>query len=43
MGPITADFSFLGNTYNNTFASDGTRLFTGFVVQFDRPVDPDDL
>ena len=26
-------------TYNNTFASDGTRQLTGFVVQFDRPVD----
>ncbi|HXG10475.1 MAG TPA: Ig-like domain repeat protein [Gemmataceae bacterium] len=26
--------------YNNTFTSDGTRRFTGFVVQFDRPVDP---
>src|SRR5262249_7353591 len=40
MGPITAGFSNLGATYNNTFAADGTRQFTGFVVQFDRPVDP---
>jgi large repetitive protein len=27
-------------TYNNTFASDGTRQFTGFVVTFDRIIDP---
>src|SRR5437868_5763670 len=39
MGPIAADF-INGATYNNTFTSDGTRQFTGFVVQFDRPVDP---
>jgi subtilisin-like proprotein convertase family protein len=26
--------------YNNTYASDGTRRLDGFVVRFDRPVDP---
>ena len=35
-------------TYNNTFASDGTREFSQFVVAFDRPVNistfqPDDI
>jgi len=47
-GPITADFTWpagpvgpVGDAiYNNTFTSDGTRKFTAFVVQFDRPVDP---
>jgi subtilisin-like proprotein convertase family protein len=27
-------------TYNNEYATDGTRELTGFVVVFDRPVDP---
>jgi subtilisin-like proprotein convertase family protein len=47
MGPVVADFTAPINestsnvvTYNNTFASDGTRQLTGFVVTFDRPVDP---
>ena len=41
MGPIVNDFTEpnSGTVYNNTFASDGTRQFTGFVVTFDRPVD----
>ena len=40
MGPITSTFTSGGIGHNDTFASDGTRQFTGFVVQFDRPVDP---
>ncbi len=47
MGPVTGDFNNPDNpsvfTYNNTFASDGTRNFDGFVVMFDRPVDPGTL
>ncbi len=43
MGPIAADFvspDASETVYNDTFASDGTRLFSAFVVQFDRPVLP---
>jgi subtilisin-like proprotein convertase family protein len=40
MGPIAGDFNSNGVKYNNTFTSDGTRQFTGFVAVFDRPVDP---
>src|SRR5262249_60190814 len=36
--PITVPGT--GVTINNTFAPDGTRLATGFVIEFDRPVDP---
>lgn len=47
MGPVTGDFSNTNNpsifSYNNTFASDGTRQFDGFVVNFDRPIDPSTL
>ncbi len=44
MGTVTADFSADTTNsgtfyYNNTTAADGTRQITGFVVQFDRPVD----
>ncbi len=43
-GPVTHDSSIVvaGSTvsYNNTFAADGTRQLTGFVVTFDRPIDP---
>jgi subtilisin-like proprotein convertase family protein len=41
MGSVTQDFTDPNGvlTYNNTFASDGTRQLDGFVVQFDRPVD----
>ena len=39
MGPITADYMDVV-AYNNTFAADGTRRFDGFVVTFDRPIDP---
>jgi subtilisin-like proprotein convertase family protein len=41
-GPITQDSTTttgLSITYNNTFAADGTRQLTGFVITFDRPVD----
>jgi subtilisin-like proprotein convertase family protein len=40
MGPIVSDFTPpVGTaTYNNVFAADGTREFTGFAVEFDRPV-----
>src|SRR5262249_48325816 len=27
-------------TWNNTFTADGTRQLDGFLVQFDRPIDP---
>ncbi|HWE36768.1 MAG TPA: Ig-like domain-containing protein [Isosphaeraceae bacterium] len=37
-GPVTST-TIDGQTFNNTFASDGTQQFTGFTVQFDRPVD----
>jgi subtilisin-like proprotein convertase family protein len=40
MGPVTATQTAGSFTYNNTFATDGTRQLTGFVVTFDRPVDP---
>jgi subtilisin-like proprotein convertase family protein len=45
-GPITTDASvaqLADNsviTYNNTFAPDGTRRPDGFIITFDRPVDP---
>src|SRR5206468_3282556 len=39
MGPIVSDFSRDGAFYNDTFTSDGTREFNGFVVEFDRPVE----
>ncbi len=46
MGPVSTDSTAPTDTtasgiftYNNTFASDGTRQLGGFVVQFDRPVD----
>jgi subtilisin-like proprotein convertase family protein len=29
-----------GQTFNNTFAADGTQQVNGFAVTFDRPVDP---
>ena len=34
------EFTIDGVTFNNTFAPDGTRLATAFVVEFDRHVDP---
>ena len=39
-GPVinTADAGGVVGPYNNVFAADGTRLLTGFVVEFDRPV-----
>ncbi len=40
MGPITTDTISGNAVYNNTFAPDGTRQLTGFVLTFDRPVDP---
>ena len=40
MGPITTDTVTGDAVYNNTFAPDGTRQLTGFVLTFDRPVDP---
>lgn len=40
MGTITADSTTGGAFYNNTFAADGRRQLDGFVVQFDRPIDP---
>jgi subtilisin-like proprotein convertase family protein len=44
MGPIFADGiePLSGVTYNNTFdvGGDGRRRFDGFVVEFDRPIDP---
>jgi subtilisin-like proprotein convertase family protein len=44
MGPVVDDFhnpnSPFVYTYNNTYANDGTRQFDGFVVTFDRPVNP---
>ena len=47
MGPITADASNPDNpnkiTYDNHFAVDGTRQLDGFVVNFDRPIDPSTL
>jgi subtilisin-like proprotein convertase family protein len=39
MGPVkslTQD----GVTFNNQFTSDGIQIPTGFVVEFDRPIDP---
>jgi subtilisin-like proprotein convertase family protein len=45
MGPVVQDFNVFDpqtgavTTYNNTFASDGTRQLGAFVVTFDRPVD----
>ena len=40
MGSMTSD-TFTGSAvYNNTFSPDGTRQLTGFVLAFDRPVDP---
>src|SRR5205085_10532005 len=51
MGPVTSDF-FNRSTdptiavpaaYNNTFSADGTRQLDGFVLAFDRPVDPGTL
>ncbi len=38
MGPITANATFMGYGYNDTYAADGTQEFNGFEVQFDRPV-----
>ncbi len=38
-GPVTKTLTAGTVSYNNTFASDGTRQLTGFVVTFDRPVD----
>lgn len=46
MGPVVNDFVYIDPTtgvvtpYNNTFTSDGTRLIDGFLVRFDRPIDP---
>ena len=40
MGPILGAASAGGFTYNNTFAADGHRQFDGFLVTFDRVVDP---
>ncbi len=40
MGPIVTDTVTGSSVYNNTFAPDGTRQLTGFVLTFDRPVDP---
>ncbi len=43
MGALVSD-TITGNAvYNNTFAADGTRQFDGFVLTFDRPVDPGSL
>ena len=44
MGSVIADFVDSDDkpnivTYNNTFASDGTRQITGIQIDFDRPVD----
>jgi subtilisin-like proprotein convertase family protein len=40
MGPVANSFTVNGVTYNNTFAPDGTRQLTAFVVTFDRLIDP---
>jgi len=43
MGPVVVDFNSGNTDYNNTFTSDGTRQLNGFVLTFDRPVDPGTL
>lgn len=47
MGPVNQDFNNSDNpnvfTYNNVFASDGTRQIDGLVINFDRPIDPSSL
>ncbi len=40
MGPIVNDFNSGNTDYNNTFTTDNTRQLNGFVLTFDRPVDP---
>ena len=40
MGPIINDFNGGNTDYNNTFTTDNTRQLNGFVLTFDRPVDP---
>ena len=39
MGAITNEFTTDGAIYNDTFAPDGTRQFSGFEITFDRPID----
>jgi subtilisin-like proprotein convertase family protein len=47
MGPITpstaTDLSGKTVTFNSTTTADGTPVFDGFVVYFDRPIDPSTL
>jgi subtilisin-like proprotein convertase family protein len=40
MGPVVNDFITGGASYNNTFTADWTRQLNGFVITFDRPIDP---
>ncbi|MCC6417524.1 MAG: proprotein convertase P-domain-containing protein [Gemmataceae bacterium] len=41
MGPVVQDGS--TSTYNTTFTADGTRQLDGFVIEFDRFIDPSTL
>lgn len=41
MGPVVQDGS--TSTYNTTFTTDGTRQLDGFVIEFDRFIDPSTL
>jgi subtilisin-like proprotein convertase family protein len=43
MGSVVSDFLTGGAVYNNTFTTDNTRQLNGFVLTFDRPVDPGTL
>src|SRR5207253_725784 len=43
MGSVVSDFFTGGAVFNNTFTTDNTRQLDGFVLTFDRPVDPGTL